>query len=192
MLDILKKRLFILIVIPMVAVIAACAVSIIMAPVYRAIATIMIAVPVADGSVSDYNSLILNRQLVKTYAALALEKDSLQEVAGQLKGISPDELEDRITVSPVKDLELLRISVIDENPERAAFIANKTVDVLWNKTKLLYENDNIKVISYARIPNKQDKPYILVNIAAAFLAGLIVAIIISFWLEDKSFRARQG
>lgn len=192
MIEILKKNLVILIIIPMIAVIAAGAVSLIMVPVYRATATIMIAAPGVGGTVPDYNSLLLNRQLVKTYGAIALEQDSLQEVAGQLKGISPEELADKINVSPVKDLEMLKISVKDDNPQRAAFIANKTVDVLQQKTKLLYANDNIKVVSYAEVPAKQDKPDILVNIAAAFLAGLIVAIIISFWLEDKSFKTRQG
>jgi len=192
LIEIIKKYLAILIIIPMTAVIAAGVVSLIMVPVYRATATIMIAAPGIGGTVSDYNSLLLNRQLVKTYGAIALEQDSLQEVAGQLKGIFPEELADKIDVSPVKDLEILRISVKDEDPQRAAFIANKTVDVLQQKTKLLYENDNIKVISYAEVPVKQDKPDISVNIAAAFLAGLIVAIIISFWLEDKSFKTRQG
>ncbi len=192
MIEISKKNLVILIIIPMIAVIAAGAVSLIMAPVYRATATIMIAAPGVGGTASDYNSLLLNRQLVKTYGAIALEQDSLQEVAGQLKGISPEELADKINVSPVKDLEMLKISVKDDSPQRAAFIANKMVDVLQQKTKLLYANDNIKVVSYAEVPAKQDKPDILVNIAAAFLAGLIVSIIISFWLEDRSFKTRQG
>lgn len=192
MIEIFKKNLVILIIIPMIAGIAAGAVSLIMIPVYRATATIMIAVPGVGGIASDYNSLLLNRQLVKSYGAIALEQDSLQEVAGQLKGIYPEELADKINVSPVKDLEMLKISVKDDNPQRAAFIANKTVDVLQQKTKLLYANDNIKVVSYAEVPAKQDKPDILVNIAAAFLAGLIVSIIISFWLEDRSFKTRQG
>lgn len=187
MLEILKKRLAILIIIPMAAVIAAGAYSLTMVPIYRAAATIMVG---AAGTVSDYNSLLMNRQLVKTYGELAAGQDSLKEVADQLKGISPDELADRITVSPVKELEMLKISVNDENPQRAAFIANKTVDTLRKKINLLYGNDNIKVISYAEIPTKKDKPDILVNTTAAGVAGLIVAIIISFWLEDKFFKSR--
>lgn len=186
MIEILKKRLAILIIIPMAAVIAAGAYSLTMVPVYRASATVMIAATGAGGPISDYNSLIFNRQLVKTFGELAVGQDSLEEVAKQLKGISPGELAGKITVSPVKDLELLRISVKDENPERAAFIANKSIDALRKKSKLLYGSDHIKVISYAEVPARQDKPNIPVNTTAAGVAGLIVALIISFWLEDSS------
>jgi len=188
LLEVLKKRLLIIIIIPMIAIFVAGAVSMIMLPVYRATATIMVANTSAGGTMSGYDSLLLNRQLVKTYGALALEQDSLQKVAEQLKGISLDELTRKITVSPVKELELLKISVKDENPQRAAFIANTTVDVLRKKANLLYGSDNIKVISPAEVPLKQDKPDILVNTVAAGAAGLIVAIIISFWLEDKFLR----
>lgn len=192
MIKILKKRLDIILIIPMVAVITAGAISLLMAPVYRVAATIMVAASVTEDSVADYNSLILDRQLVKTYGELASGQDVLQEVARQLNGISAVELVDKISVSPVKDLELLRISVRDENPERAVFIANTTVKVLREKTMQLYGKDNIKLISYAETPLKQDKPDILVNTAAAFLAGLIVAIIISFWLEEKTFKVSKG
>ncbi len=187
MFEILKKRLVILIIIPITAVFAAATVSLTMVPVYRTSATIMVTAPSAGGAVSDYNSLILNRQLVKTYCELAVGQDSLQEVAGQL-GISPGELAKKIIVSPVKDLELLRISVKDQNPERAAFIANNMVEVLRKKTRFLYQSDNIRVVSFAQIPVKQEQPDILVNTIAAGMAGLIVTIIIIFWLEDKSLR----
>lgn len=192
MFEILKKRLDILIIIPIIAIFVAGAVSIAMVPVYRATATILIAAPGVSGTVSDYNALNLNRQLVKTYGELAVGQDVLQEVANQLKGISPDDLMDKITISPVKDLELLKISVIDQSPERAVFIANKMVDVLRKKTNQLYGSDNIKIVSNAEIPSKKEQPNIIVNTTAAGVAGLIIAIIISFWLEDKSFKARQG
>lgn len=187
MIEILKKRLVLLIIIPITAIFAAATVSLTMVPVYRASATIMVTAPSAGGAVSDYNSLILNRQLVKTYCELAVGQDSLQEVAGQL-GISPGELAKKIIVSPVKDLELLRISVKDQNPERAAFIANNMVEVLRKKTRFLYQSDNIRVVSFAQIPVKQEQPDILVNTIAAGMAGLIVTMIIIFWLEDKSLR----
>lgn len=188
MIQIIKKRLDILIIIPMVAMFAAATISLITTPVYQSSATIMVAATGAGGTGSDYNSLILNRQLVKTYAALVEAQDSLTEVASQLEGVSSSELAGKITVSPVKDLELLRISVKDESPNRAAFIANKTVEVLRKKTKSLYGSDNIKVISFAEATAQQEKPDVLLNTTAAGIAGLIVALIISLWLEGYFIR----
>lgn len=186
--QVLKKRLDILIIIPMLAMFTAAFISMIMTPVYRSSTTIMVAATGASGTGSDYNSLILNRQLVKTYAALAVEQDSLTEVASQLEVVSSSELAGKITVSQVKDLELLTISVKDGNPDRAAFIANKTVEVLRKETKSLYGSDNIKVISFAVAAAKQEKPDILISTTAAGIAGLIVALIISFWLENNYIR----
>lgn len=163
-----------------------------MAPVYLASTTVMVNTAGEENPIPDYNSLNLNRQLVKTYGELAAEQGVLEEVTWQLTGISAIELADKITVTPVKDLELLRISARDEDPEIAAFIANTLVDVLREKTMQLYEKDNIRVVSYAEIPEKPDEPDFLVNIAGAFLAGLIVAILVAFCLEEKSCKINQG
>lgn len=192
MIEILKKRLALLIIIPIASVITASIISLLMAPVYLASTTVMVNTAGEENPISDYNSLNLNRQLVKTYGELAAEQGILEEVTLQLTGISAIELADKITVTPVKDLELLRISARDEDPEIAAFIANTLVDVLREKTVQLYEKDNIRVVSYAEIPEKPDEPDFLVNIAGAFLAGLIVAILIAFGLEEKSFKIYQG
>ncbi|HBC93988.1 MAG TPA: hypothetical protein DCZ10_14105 [Pelotomaculum sp.] len=192
MIEILKKRLALLIIIPIASVITASIISLLIAPVYLASTTVMVNTAGEENPISDYNSLNLNRQLVKTYGELAVEQGILEEVTLQLTGISAIELADKITVTPVKDLELLRISARDEDPEIAAFIANTLVDVLREKTVQLYEKDNIRVVSYAEIPEKPDEPDFLVNIAGAFLAGLIVAILIAFGLEEKSFKIYQG
>jgi capsular polysaccharide biosynthesis protein len=172
----------------MAAMFAAATISLVMTPVYRSSTTIMVATTGAGGTASDYNSIILNRQLVKTYAALVEAQDSLTEVASQLQDVSSSELAGKITVSPVKDLELLRISVKDESPDRAAFIANKTVEVLRKKTKSIYGSDNIKVISIAEAAAKQEKPDISMNTTAAGIAGLIFALMVSFWLENYYIR----
>lgn len=188
MIHVLKKRLGILIIIPMVAMFAAATISLIMPPVYRSSTTIMVAATGAGSTAPNYNSLVLNRQLVKTYAALVETQDSLTEVASQMEGVSPSELAGKITATPVKDLELLTISVKDGSPDRAAFIANKTVEVLREKTKSLYGSDNIKVLSFAEAAAKQEKPDISMNTIASGIVGFIVALMISFWQENYSIR----
>ncbi len=189
MIQVIKKRLDILIIIPMVAMFAAAVVSLVRVPVYQSTTIIMVNAANAGESGSDYNSLLLNRQLVKTFCALAVLRDSLMEVAAGIKNTSPSELAGKITVAPVNDLELLKISVKDENPERAKLIAQMTVEVLKNKTKLLYGSDTIKVISSTGASSKQDKPSIvIICTAAAGAVGLVIAVIIAFWLEDKSVR----
>lgn len=189
MIQVLKKRLDILIIIPMVAMFAAAVISLVRIPVYQSTTIIMVNAANAGKSGSDYDSLLLNRQLVKTYCALVVLQDSLMEVATGVKSVSPSELADKITVSPVKDLELLKISVKDENPERADIIAKKTVEVLRNKTKLLFGSDTIKVISSTGASSKLEKPVmVLICTTAAGAVGFVIAVIIAFWLEDKFIR----
>ncbi|HOV80654.1 MAG TPA: hypothetical protein PK728_11235 [Bacillota bacterium] len=186
MIEIFKKRLDILILMPVAAMLAAAVISLVVMPAYRSSAIVMVDAAGTDGAANDYNSLLVNRQLVRTFCILAVLQDSLTEIAGQLKGVSTSELSKKISVSQVKDLELLKISVKDDNPERAAFIANKTVEVLRRKTRQLYGGDTIKVISYAESQAEEEKPGIIINTVAAGAGGLIFAAAISIWLGRQA------
>jgi capsular polysaccharide biosynthesis protein len=173
----------------MAAMFVVAAISLVRLPVYQSTTIIMVNAANEGQSGPEYNSLLLNRQLVKTFSTLAVVRDSLMEIAAGVKSVSPSELADKINVAPVKDLELMKISVKDENPERADLIAQKTVEVLQNKTKLLYGSDTIKVISSTASSTKQDKPgIVLICTAAAGAVGFVIAVIIAFWLEDKFIR----
>jgi polysaccharide biosynthesis transport protein len=97
-----------------------------MTPMYQA-STIVMVNAAPSSQVNTYNSLITSQQLAGTYSKMFTAQPVLDAVAQQLKetgalGVS-------ISVSPVTDTELLRITVTSTDPEWAAKVANTLVDV---------------------------------------------------------------
>lgn len=98
--------------------------------VYQAKAQLIVG-PGIDSPNPDLTSLRTGAQLMQTYAELATMRPVLQTVAGDLKlDISPNVLENQITVKSNEDAQILSITVEDGDPVRAAAIANALADIL--------------------------------------------------------------
>jgi polysaccharide biosynthesis transport protein len=97
-----------------------------MTALYQA-STIVMVNAAPSSQVNTYNSIITSQQLASTYSKMFTAQPVLDEVAKQLNqtaglGVS-------ISVSPVTDTELLRITVTSTDPVWAAQVANTLVDV---------------------------------------------------------------
>ena len=88
-----------------------------------------------------------------------------------------DKLKYTITVSSVKDTELIKISVVNENAKNAKIIANQIVKVFSEKVKDIYKIDNVSVIDAAEV---NETPYNINHakdiIIFAFM-GLVVSVV---------------
>ena len=101
-----------------------------MTPIYRASTTLLIN-QARSPTVTDYTSLITNERLAKTYAELLTKRPVLEEVANRL-GVGIEETEEAgrgglpaaINVSPVRDTQLIQVSVESDDPQLAMDVAN--------------------------------------------------------------------
>ncbi len=93
-------------------------------PVYDATATLLIQ-PSRDPRSSEASILTAGERLALTYTQMIKSQPVLQRVIDQ-EGLqmTPNELANKISSSPVTDTQLLRITVRDSNPEQAAYLAN--------------------------------------------------------------------
>ena len=128
-----------------------------MTPIYQASTTILINEAPSTRS-TDYTSIITSQSVAQTYAQLITTRPILDEVALQLgQGISGPSLKGLISVSPVRDTQLLSVKVRDTIPARAADIANTLVAVFIkynqdrqaarfaeSKTNLDTQRDNVE------------------------------------------------
>lgn len=82
-----------------------------------------------------------------TYMELVKSNVVIKEVADKLniEGVNVGS----IAVTQVEDTEMVKITVTHSNPEHAAQVANKLVEVTNKKIKEIYEIDNIYVIDKA-------------------------------------------
>jgi capsular polysaccharide biosynthesis protein len=96
-------------------------------PVYSA-STTMLVNEAPSTRASDYTSIITSERLALTYAEM-MQKRPVVDATLQRVGIAPETFSGSIAVKPVRDTQLLTITVEDTNPQTAASVANMLVEV---------------------------------------------------------------
>lgn len=181
---VLRRRLALLITMPIVAGLVAAIVSaFILSPVYSAQTTIWVIKD--DTSQLSYNDVLLSRNLTKTYAEVAKSRAVMTDVISSLalSGVSVESLQGNLTVTPVRDTEILSFAVEDADPARAAAIANAVADSFQEQIRSFMKVENVAVVDKATIPTNAIKPRKLMNVAVAIVLGGMAAIGVVFLLE---------
>lgn len=107
-------------------------------PVYEASTTLLISQARDSNGMLDYNALVSGEMLAKTYAELMRKRPVLEEVAANLKlDGDPDELAGVVKITPVRETQLLVLTVTHTDPRRAADIANEIVSVFGRQNQSL-------------------------------------------------------
>lgn len=103
-----------------------------------------------DTSTITQTDITLNQKLVSTYSELIKSKNVLREVIKNLN-INEDEesLKGNISVSAVKDTELIQITVTNYYPDRASDIANEIAKVFTKKVGEIYHINNVYIVDEA-------------------------------------------
>ena len=185
---ILRKRIFIIFLITILSIVTSGIVSFfILEPQYQTFTTLMVGKPIDYQSHSDeldYNDVLLNQKLVSTYGELVKTRAVADEVIRRLNlDMSYEDFKEKVNVNLVKDTEIIKLEVIDTDPELAAEIANETAQVFMNKVKNIMKVENIQVIDEAQIPDKTVKPRPMFNMAIACVLGLMMGIFLAFLME---------
>jgi polysaccharide biosynthesis transport protein len=103
-------------------------------PIYAAQATVLLDNSRSAGGVqANYQDLLANERLARTYAELFSGREVLQAVQQEL-GYAPEFL--NISVSPRRDTTLLVARVESNDPEAAAFIATRLPEIVSERQRL--------------------------------------------------------
>lgn len=185
-LDIIKRRLLIILLISFLSSIFAGVISIyLIKPEYKATTELIVAkMPEATKEKVQYNDILMYEKLVKTYVQIAKSRTVAKETIDKLNlDKKPSELQSMITASPAADTQLLTISITDEDKYRAALIANTLSKVFIDRVKYLMMDENVQVIDTAKIPEKPITPKVRLNVIIAFFIGLMLSLGLTFLLE---------
>lgn len=181
---VLRRWLKLLVILPVIAAAAAGLVSYnLMTPVYRASTTLWVVEENAAGP--TYDDLLMSRDLTRTYAEVAKSRSVMEDVIRRLNlvGITPEDLQKKLSVKPVNDTELIAIAMKDPDPEMAARLADAVAASFQNQIPKFMRLRNVAVVDPARVPLKPDQPRPLLNITVAFALGAIAAVGLAFLLE---------
>jgi capsular polysaccharide biosynthesis protein len=191
--QVLRRRLALLIAMPIVAGLVAGLVSaFVMDPVYSAKTTLWVIKD--DTSQLSYNDVLLSRNLTKTYAEVAQSQAVLAEVARTLGNrYTVTQLQEKVSVTPVRDTEIIAFEVEDNDPALAAAIANALSEAFQQQIRTFMKVENVAVVDRATVPTDPIKPRTLMNVAVAVVLGGMAAVGIIFLLEylDTSLKSPE-
>jgi capsular polysaccharide biosynthesis protein len=193
----LKKRLLLIFLITITAVLVSGVVSyFFLTPVYQASTQILVNQQKGDQSVYSPSEVQTNLQLINTYNVIIKSPAILDKVAEELKlGLTVQDLNGKITVGSEKDSQVVNVSVQDTDPNLAAKIANKTAEVFQTEIVKIMNVDNVSILAKATVMDNQSpiKPKPLLNIAIALVVGLMAGVGIAFLLEylDNTVKNEQ-
>ncbi|HWQ84425.1 MAG TPA: polysaccharide biosynthesis tyrosine autokinase [Anaerolineales bacterium] len=124
----------------LVTVLAAGAVYLIsrsLTPVYEASTTLLIN-EAQSNQTTDYTAILTSERLARTYAAMMTKQPVLESVMAEL-GLAMDleDLEEAVSVQPVRDTQLIEVTAEDNSPQRAADIANTIFQVFQAQNQAL-------------------------------------------------------
>jgi len=160
-----------------------------MTPIYRASTTLLINQTQTPGVIA-YNDILTSERLTKTYSELVTKRPVLEEVislVGQPK--DAETLRDMVSVSVIRDTQLLRLSVESDDPALSTILANATAQafIAENDMKDLSRPGGVSVVELATEPTSPVKPQVGLSVVLGLIAGLVVAaglVLLMDYLDD--------
>lgn len=138
--------------------------------------------------------ITLNQKLVSTYSQIIKSKTVLKSVIDNLElDINETVLSKSITVQAVKDTELIQVSVLNENPELAASIANEIVNVFSKQVKEIYNINNVNVIDKAEVSYVPANINHIKDIGITFIIGCVLSglLVMAIYIIDTTIETEE-
>ena len=183
---IIKKRFWIIAIITVVAMVVSGVISFFMlSPVYEAKSTLIVNTEKNEETqMITGDQFSVSQKLAVTYGEIIKSRAVLESVISNLKLDSEyEDLVEKITVSPVKDTQIISISVQDTNPKKARDIANEIPKVFKKEVQRITKANDLQVIDKAILPQGAIKPNKMMNVAIAAVLGMMIGLFIVFLLE---------
>jgi len=123
-LTVIWRRLWIVILLPILALMAVYSITSLEKPVYEA-SVVLYVQSNADPNSNNYNLIMAGQQLAATYSEM-IKRPSLMQLVIKQMGLheTPDSLTKKVSVAPVKNTQLINITVSDPSSQQAALLAN--------------------------------------------------------------------
>ncbi len=180
--QIAKKYYKLLLIVPVVFAVIGALISIyLIKPVFEASTTLIVSQSKDTGEAINKGDVDLSKSLIYTYAEMAKSNTVLDNTKAKL---NIDELNgNNISVSPVKDTQILKIAVQSTDPKLATDIANTLVEEFTLEIARITKTENVAVVDFAKIPKNPIKPNKVMNTLIAGILGEMLILLMVFLKE---------
>lgn len=191
----LKKRWKMIALITILATVASGVLSFfVIDPVYEASTKVFIGKE--ENSEESYSSsdIQMYQKLLKTYAEAIKTRDLIEVAIKESKyDLTVGQVSSGLTVVPVADTQILQIKYQSKDPKEAEVVLKSISNEFIKISKELVPNGNVRVIEAVEMPERPISPNKKMNIAIAFLLGLMVSVGLVFLLEymDNTYKTKE-
>lgn len=184
--DIIKKRIWIIIILTIITTSVAAFVSFVMIePVYQSNTTVYVGKKIDNQVGIVYNDLLLGSHLVKDYRELVKSRLVSNTVIKELSlfKMSASQLSAKLGVNLKNETRIIEITAQDSDPKIARDIADKVAEVFKEKAIELMNVENVQIIDKAVVPINPIKPRKQLNVMIAMFLGVMAGLGIIFLIE---------
>jgi len=130
------------------------------------------------------NDITLNQKLVSTYSEIIRSRKVLNEVIATLKlDATATSIARNIQVSPVKDSEVINITVVDKDPAVASNIANEIITSFAKQVKEIYKIENVNQVDKAEPSENPNNVSLPKNILLFAIVAFMLSYGVCFMIE---------
>jgi capsular polysaccharide biosynthesis protein len=194
----IKKRLLMILLITVAAVAISGVVSyLVLTPIYQSSTQFLVNHSKVDQPVISSGDIRTNLELINTYNDIIKSPIILDKVISELELVdkSATSLNSQITVGTRNNSQVVSITVQDPDPALAVKIANTVALVFQREIATIMNVDNVSILSEAKLAENPMpvKPNPKLNMAIAFVVGLMIGVGLAFLLEflDNTIKTEQ-
>lgn len=194
-LEALKKRWLMITVITLLCTMVSALVSIfVMKPMYETSTKLFIGKEENTNATYDNNDIMMYQKLLKTYSETIKTKDLIVRAVGRTSyDLTAEEVLEKLNVVTVADTQILQISYKSDDPSEAKVLLEEITGEFIATSKALVPNGNVTVIETVALPENPVSPNKKMNIAIAFLLGLMISVGLVFLFEymDNTYKSKE-
>lgn len=192
----LKKRWILIVSITLVATLISGVLSFfVIKPTYETSTKVFIGKEESNQEGYNTNDIQMYQKLLQTYAETIKTNEVVQAAINNSKNtdLTVGSVKGALTVTPVADTQILQIKYQNKSPELAKEILENITNEFVVLAKELVPNGNVRVIEAVQLPENPVAPNKKMNVAIAFLLGLMVSVGLVFLIEylDNTFKNKE-
>ena len=193
----LKKRWILIVSITLVATLISGILSFfVIKPTYETSTKVFIGKEESNQEGYNTNDIQMYQKLLQTYAETIKTNEVVQAAINSTNNtdLTVPAVKGALTVTPVSDTQILQIKYQNKNPEVAKEILEGITNEFVILAKELVPNGNVRVIEAVQLPENPVAPNKTMNVAIAFLLGLMVSVGLVFLIEylDNTFKNKEN
>lgn len=155
-------------------------------PKYQAEGMLIVNTRSDASTVITYDNINSAKNLVGTYSVVLKSESVLAQIVETL-GIQEEytatELAAALSIQAVDQSQVMRLSITDENPDRAKAIIAEVMRIAAPVLTETVEAGSVKVVSEANVTQNPISPNKMMNTIIAILVGIVLAIAYAFLKE---------